>query len=62
MVGRFEIHKDQKTLIKAINILKKKNIKQSLLLIGDGTNKLRLQKLVNKLKINKRSIISWSER
>jgi len=53
VVGRFEIHKDQKTLIKAISILKKKNYKTKLLLIGDGTNKLRLQKLVHKLKITK---------
>ena len=53
MVGRFEIHKDQKTLIKAISILKKKNYKAKLLLIGDGTYKPRLQKLVNKLKIKK---------
>ncbi len=53
MVGRLEIHKDQKTLIKAINILKKKKYKTKLLLIGDGTEKLHLKKLVNKLEINK---------
>jgi len=53
MVGRFEIHKDQQTLIKAIHILKKKNYKPKLLLIGDGANKITLQKLANKLKITK---------
>ena len=53
MVGRLEIHKDQKTLIKAVNILKKKKYKTKLLLIGDGTQKIHLKKLVNKLKINK---------
>ena len=53
MVGRLELHKDQKTLVKAIGILKKKNYKTKLFLIGDGTQKIHLKMLVNKLKINK---------
>lgn len=51
MVARLEIHKDQETLIKAISILKKKNYKIKLLIIGDGTKKLHLKKLVEKLNI-----------
>ena len=34
MVGRLETHKDQKTLIKAIKILKEKNISAQLLLVA----------------------------
>lgn len=53
MVGRLELHKDQRTLIKAVSLLKKKNYNPKLLLIGDGSQKIHLKKLANKLKINK---------
>ena len=34
MVGRLEAHKDQKSLIKAIRVLKSRNINANLFLIG----------------------------
>ena len=51
MVGRFEIHKDQETLIKAISLLKEQGIKVKLLLIGDGSKLQILKKLVDNLNL-----------
>ncbi len=56
MVGRLELHKDQSTLIKAVSILKKKNYNPKLFLIGDGSQRIHLNKLANKLKITKEVI------
>ena len=51
MVGRLEAHKDQASLIKAIKILKGKNIKINLFLIGDGSLKSMLIRLTKNLKL-----------
>ena len=53
MVGRLESHKDQKTLIKAIKILKDRSIYTKLFLIGNGSLKEELMNLTNKLNISK---------
>jgi len=52
MVGRLEVHKDQKSLIKAIKILKEKSIHSKLFLIGDGSQQSILKKLTKKLQLN----------
>jgi len=50
MVGRFDIQKDQKTLIKAITLL---SSDFHLLLIGDGQTKPECEKLVSELNLEK---------
>ncbi len=49
MVGRFEAHKDQKSLIMAIQKLKERDIKTKLFLIGDGSLKSTLIELTKNL-------------
>ena len=53
MVGRLEAHKDQKSLIKAIKILKKRDIHANLFLIGDGSLYAKLIKITKKLSLKK---------
>ncbi len=53
MVGRLEAHKDQNSLIKAIKILKKRNINANLFLIGDGQLFPILLKITKKLNLTK---------
>ena len=53
MVGRLEAHKDQKSLINAINILNKRNINANLVLIGNGNLYPILKKITKKLRLTK---------
>ena len=53
MVGRFESHKDQKSLIKAIKILKNRGLFTKLFLVGDGSLKEELIELSNNLNLSK---------
>ena len=53
MVGRLEAHKDQKSLIKAIRILKNRNINANLFLIGDGLLYPVLLNITKKLSLTK---------
>lgn len=47
MVGRFDLAKDQSTLIRAVNQLNRKDVK--LLLVGDGPYRIVCEQLVNSL-------------
>ena len=51
MVARMEKHKDQESLIKAAKVLKEKNFKIKLLLIGDGNQRGKLEQLTNNLNL-----------
>ena len=53
MVGRLEAHKDQKSLIKAIRILKSRNINANLFLVGDGLLYPVLLNITKKLSLTK---------
>ena len=52
MVARLEMHKDHESLIKAIKILKEKNYKIKLSLIGDGSLRGYLERLTEYLNLN----------
>lgn len=52
MVGRLEVHKDQESLINAVEILKKRGININLLLIGDGSKRKYLEELSIQLRVN----------
>ena len=58
MVGRLEGHKDQESLINAVEILKKRGIKINLLLIGDGSKRKYLEELSIQLRVNNQ-ILFW---
>ena len=52
MVARMEKHKDQESLIKAVKVLKEKNFKIKLLLIGDGSQRGKLEQLTKNLNLS----------
>ena len=54
MVGRLENHKDQSTLIKAIPKILNKGIEVNLSIIGDGSKREQLEKLVKDLGLKNR--------
>lgn len=50
MVGRFDVDKDQQTVIKALNLLHAKyNIKKHLIFVGDGPLRIECEQLSNEL-------------
>ena len=62
MVGRLDKDKDQETLIKAIFILEQKyHIKKNLVLVGDGTERNRLERIVEKYKLEDRVFFEGSQ-
>ena len=56
MVARMEKHKDQESLIKALVLFKEQSFKTKLLLIGDGTQRVELEKLTNNLNLTNQVI------
>ena len=56
MVARMEKHKDQESLIKAVKVLKEKNFKIKLLLIGDGSQRGKLERLTKNLDLSNQVI------
>ena len=56
MVARMESHKDQESLIQAVKVIKEKNFKIKLLLIGDGNQRGKLEQLTNNLNLSKQII------
>jgi len=49
MVARFEVHKDQPTLIRAIDVLRRRGRAVELWLIGDGSRRAEYERLVAEL-------------
>ena len=56
MVARMEKHKDQESLIKAVKVLKEKNFRIKLLLIGDGSQRGKLEQLTKTLDLSNQVI------
>ena len=53
MVGRLERDKDQETLIRAVKLLHEKfNLKNKLILVGDGKERSKLEKIVEEFGMN----------
>ena len=57
MVGSFEMHKDQETLLKAIQLLTLKSVDVRLRLVGDGANAAYLREKAERLGISK--LVEW---
>ncbi len=61
-VGRLTKQKDHLTLVKAMNILYKKNVDLKLLIIGDGDQREKIQHLIDNLNLKNRiSILGWKK-
>ena len=61
-VGRLTKQKDHQSLVKAVQILYKKGIKIKLLIIGDGDQRGKIQKLIDKFKLQKNiKILGWKK-
>lgn len=58
MVGSFEVHKDQATLVRALRAMVDKAAEARLELVGRGTNEPHLRTLSEELGVN--HLISWS--
>ncbi len=59
-VGRLNLQKDHESLIMAASLLNKDYLNWKLWIIGDGPEKKRLQKLINKLRLNNKvKILGW---
>lgn len=62
-VSRMDVQKDHETLLEAFALVLKKIPDAELWLMGDGPRRLKLQNLVDKLRINTRvSFIGWTQR
>ena len=62
MVARFERHKDQSTLIKAIPEILEKGLKVNLTLIGNGSQRKKLEELAQSLGVSKLTNFMGSRR
>ena len=61
-IGRLTQQKDQITILKAVNILKKKKILFKLLILGDGKEKQNLKNYINSNNLSKNVKLKQSER
>ena len=53
IVGRIDENKNQAILIRAVEIIKRKHKKIKVLIVGDGPLRIKLEKLTDKLNLNK---------